>query len=168
MNHTFGYILCCQSPALFLLAAALLIMFFIRRSKNRFRAAIDLIGCIVCIGLGIVLYYEGIFYEHFTIKNFWQLRGPGWIGLALTALFLLFLLLNAMKHAAVRRSAEKDANRAENLRQKELEDAKNAAYAAGRADALQSAQQFNEPVIPHSSVEIDPPEPPAAAESAKL
>lgn len=31
MNHTFGYVLCCQSPALFLLAIALVIDFFVRK-----------------------------------------------------------------------------------------------------------------------------------------
>ena len=55
MNHTFGYVLCCQSPALFLLAIALVIDFFVRKGRARLRAILALLGAAVCIGLGVVL-----------------------------------------------------------------------------------------------------------------
>ena len=148
MEHTFGYVLCCQSPALFLLAAALLIHFFIRRCKARFIAALSLLGCIGCVVLGVILYYQGMLHVYFAVENFWQVRGPGWVGLVLALAFVLYLLVKAIRRAAARRTAEKDASRAEEQRQKDLENAKAAAYEAGRADGLHSAQLFQEPVIP--------------------
>ena len=57
MENTIGYILCCQSPALFLLAIALLIRFFVRKGKARVRAVLSLIIALVCIAAGVVLYY---------------------------------------------------------------------------------------------------------------
>ena len=90
MNHTFGYILCCQSPALFLLAIALVIRFFICKGRAKFRAVLSLIGGLVCIALGVVLYYQGLVREHFAVRDFWHIRIPGWIGLALMAALLIF------------------------------------------------------------------------------
>ena len=85
MNHTFGYVLCCQSPALFLLAIALVIDFFVRKGRARLRAILALLGAGVCIGLGFVLYYQGMLQEYFEVKNFWRIRAPGWVGLVLAA-----------------------------------------------------------------------------------
>lgn len=151
MDHTFGYILCCQSPALFLLAAALLIVFFVRRGKARFVAVVSLLGCIVCVALAVLLYYQGMLHKHFAVENFWQVRGPGWVGLVLVAALIVYWLIKLLKRVSVRRAAEKEANRTENLRRKELEDAKNAAYEAGRADALESAQLFHSPSVAPAS-----------------
>ena len=66
MENTIGYILCCQSPALFLLAIALLIRFFVRKGKARVRAIVSLIAALACIAAGVVLYYQGLLLEYFT------------------------------------------------------------------------------------------------------
>ena len=124
MNHTFGYILCCQSPALFLLAIALMIRFFICKSRAKFRAVLSLIGGLVCIALGVVLYYQGLVREHFAVRDFWHIRIPGWIGLALMAALLIYLSLRAFLRFSARRSEQKEAIRAENARRQEMEKAK--------------------------------------------
>ena len=126
MNHTFGYILCCQSPALFLLAIALVIRFFICKGRAKFRAVLSLIGGLVCIALGVVLYYQGLVREHFAVRDFWHIRIPGWIGLALMAALLIYLSLRAFLRFSARRSEQKEAIRAENARRQE----------AGRAEAM--------------------------------
>ncbi len=142
MNHTFGYVLCCQSPALFLLAIALVIDFFVRKGRARLRAILALLGAGVCIGLGFVLYYQGMLQEYFEVKNFWRIRAPGWVGLVLAAALLVYVLVKAIARASARRTAQKEAARAENARKQEMESAKNAAYEAGRADALSGAAAF--------------------------
>lgn len=142
MNHTFGYVLCCQSPALFLLAIALVIAFFVRRGRAKFRAILALLGAGVCIALGAVLYYQGMLREYFEVRNFWHIRAPGWVGLVLAAALLVYVLAKAIARASARRTAEKEAARAENARKQEMESAKNAAYEAGRADALSGAAVF--------------------------
>ena len=131
MNHTFGYILCCQSPALFLLAIALVISFFVRRGRARIRAVLSLLAAIVCIALGVVLYYQGMLREYFAVRNFWHIRAPGWVGLILVAVLLLYLLVRALLRASARRSAEK-------ARRREMEKAKADAYEAGRTEAMSS------------------------------
>lgn len=123
MNHTFGYILCCQSPALFLLAIVLVISFFVRRGRARIRAVLSLLAAIVCIALGVVLYYQGMLREYFAVRNFWHIRFPGWVGLILVAVLLVYLLINALLRASARRSAEK---------------ARADAYEAGRTEAMSS------------------------------
>lgn len=148
MNHTFGYVLCCQSPALFLLAIALVVMFFIRKGRSMIRAVLALLGALVCIALGIVLYYQGMVREYFAVRNFWSIRAPGWVGLALAAVLVIYLLVKALARSSARRSAEKEAARAENARKQEMESAKNAAYEAGRADALSGAAAFQRETPP--------------------
>ena len=91
MENTIGYILCCQSPALFLLAIALLIRFFVRKGKARVRAIVSLIAALACIAAGVVLYYQGLLLEYFTLRTLWQIRTAGWIGLAMVAALLLYL-----------------------------------------------------------------------------
>ena len=138
MNHTFGYVLCCQSPALFLLAIALVIRFFVRRGKAKFRAVLSLVAGLVCVALGVVLYYQGMLREYFAVRNFWHIRTPGWIGLALVALLLLYLGIQSCLRASARRAEEKEAIRAENQRQLAMEQARADAYEAGRADVMSS------------------------------
>jgi hypothetical protein len=48
-----------------------------RAMKSRARAALNLIGTILCLALGIALYYLGMLHEHFTIRDFWHIRVPG-------------------------------------------------------------------------------------------
>ena len=43
MDKTLGYILCCQSPGLFLAAAVLVIAYFAGRKKHRFKATLKLL-----------------------------------------------------------------------------------------------------------------------------
>lgn len=138
MNHTFGYVLCCQSPALFLLAIALVIRFFVRRGKAKFRAVVSLVAGLVCVALGAVLYYQGLLREYFAVRNFWHIRTPGWVGLALVALLLLYLGIQSFLRASARRAEEKEAIRAENQRQLAMEQARADAYEAGRADVMSS------------------------------
>ena len=73
----------------------------------------------------------------------------------LAAALLVYVLVKAIARASARRTAQKEAARAENARKQEMESAKNAAYEAGRADALSGAAAFQRET---------PPEPaPAAA-----
>lgn len=124
MENTIGYILCCQSPALFLLAIALLIRFFVRKGKARVRAVLSLIIALVCIAAGVVLYYQGLLLEYFTLRTLWQIRTAGWIGLAVVAALLLYLSGRAFLRYAARRRAQKEAVRAENAHRQEVEQAK--------------------------------------------
>ena len=104
MDKTLGYLLCCQSPALFLGALALLAGYIIRHRNHRVHAALDLVLAIVCLLGGVALYYLGMLYDHFTIHDFWQIRVPGWVGLVLAAIVIVVLFVqNIGKAAAVRR-----------------------------------------------------------------
>ena len=112
MENTIGYILCCQSPALFLLAIALLIRFFVRKGKARVRAVLSLIIALVCIAAGVVLYYQGLLLEYFTLRTLWQIRTAGWIGLAVVAALLLYLSGRAfLRYAALGRRRKLSAPR---------------------------------------------------------
>lgn len=136
MKATLEFILLTQSPALFLAAVVLLIGFFIQKKNHRIRAALHMIGMIVCVAGGIVLYYFGMKLGHFTIDDFWKIRVPGWVGLALVAALTALRIYRSTARAIARRRAEKAAAKAEAQRIQELEDAKNAAYESGKADAL--------------------------------
>ena len=136
MENTIGYILCCQSPALFLLAIALLIRFFVRKDKARVRAIVSLIAALACIAAGVVLYYQGLLLEYFTLRTLWQIRTAGWIGLAMVAALLLYLSGRAFVRYAARRRAQKEAVRAENAHRQEVEQARAEAYEAGRASVM--------------------------------
>ena len=136
MNNTLGFILLTQSPALFLAAVVLLLRFLFQRKKHRVRAALALCAAILCLVLGMALYYLGLLHGHFTIHDFWHIRVPGWVGLGLTAALTVFLLCRTASRAIRTRRAEKLAARAEAQRIRELEEARTAAYESGKADAL--------------------------------
>lgn len=136
MKHTLEYILLTQSPALFLFAVALLLYFLFQRKTKKFRAALALIVSILSLAGGIALYYIGMLNEHFTIHDFWQIRVPGWIGLGLSAALMVVILYRSAARAIRTRRAAKQAAKTEQQRLKELENAKQAAYESGRADAL--------------------------------
>ena len=55
LDKTLGYILCCQSPALFLAALALLVAYLAGR-KHKVRAFFRLLLCILCAAGGVALY----------------------------------------------------------------------------------------------------------------
>jgi hypothetical protein len=135
MKTTLELILLTQSPALFLAAVVLLIGYFIKKKNHRVRAALNLIGTILCLALGIALYYLGMLHEHFTIRDFWHIRVPGWVGLGIVALLTVVAIYRSTAKAIKKHRAEKYAAKAEAERIKELENAKAAAYESGKADA---------------------------------
>lgn len=92
LDKTLGYILCCQSPALFLAALALLVAYLAGR-KHRVKAFFRLLLCILCAAGAVALYFLGIYKEYFTIRDFFVIRAAGWIGLAIAAFFVLLALL---------------------------------------------------------------------------
>lgn len=163
LDKTLGYILCCQSPGLFLAAAVLVIAYFAGRRKHRFKAVLKLLLGIVCAVGGIALYYLGMYDEYFTIRDFYQIRPAGWVGVGIAAFFTLLALVRAFFAAADARREEKAANRAENQR---LAAEAAAAEAAARETARQETAEPALPVIPAADVPaaeepVSAPEPPA-------
>lgn len=116
LDKTLGYILCCQSPGLFLAAAVLVIAYFAGRKKHRFKATLKLLLGIVCAVGAIALYYLGMYDEYFTIRDFYRIRPAGWVGFGIVAFLTLLVLVRAFFAAADARREEKAANRAENQR----------------------------------------------------
>ena len=163
LDKTLGYILCCQSPGLFLAAAVLVIAYFAGRRKHRFKAVLKLLLGIVCAVGGVALYYLGMYDEYFTIRDFYQIRPAGWVGVGIAAFFTLLALVRAFFAAADARREEKAANRAENQR---LAAEAAAAEAAARERARQETAEPALPVIPAADVPAaeepeSAPEPPA-------
>ena len=163
LDKTLGYILCCQSPGLFLAAAVLVIAYFAGRRKHRFKAVLKLLLGIVCAVGGIALYYLGMYDEYFTIRDFYQIRPAGWVGVGIAAFFTLLALVRAFFAAADARREEKAANRAQNQR---LAAEAAAAEAAARERARQETAEPALPVIPAADVPaaeepVSAPEPPA-------
>ena len=145
LDKTLGYILCCQSPALFLAALALLVAYLAGR-KHRVKAFFRLLLCILCAVGAVALYFLGIYKEYFTIRDFFVIRAAGWIGLAIAAFFVLLALVRAFFAAADARREEKAAIRAENQR---LAAEAAAAEAAARDTARQQdAAPASEPPAP--------------------
>ena len=163
LDKTLGYILCCQSPGLFLAAVVLVIAYFAGRRKHRFKAVLKLLLGIVCAVGGIALYYLGMYDEYFTIRDFYQIRPAGWVGVGIAAFFTLLALVRAFFAVADARREEKAANRAENQR---LAAEAAAAEAAARERARQETAEPALPVIPAADVPaaeepVSAPEPPA-------
>lgn len=133
-------ILYCQSPALFWCALALIVCFFVRRGAHRVRALLDLVLGLLCVVGGVALYYLGMYNDAFTIRDFWHIRTAGWIGLAAVVLVTVWQVVKATRRSVSVRRAARQAERDEKTRQKELEDAKTRAYAAGQEDAKAAAR----------------------------
>lgn len=129
------YVLYCQSPALFWCALVLIVSFFVRRGGHQVRATVDLVLGILCIIGGAALYYLGMYGDHFTIRDFWQIRLPGWIGLGLVVLLTAWQLIRMIRRHIADRQAAKQAKKAEAARQQELEEVRERAYTSGREDA---------------------------------
>ena len=165
LDKTLGYILCCQSPALFLAALALLVAYLAGR-KHRVKAFFRLLLCILCAAGAVALYFLGIYKEYFTIRDFFVIRAAGWIGLAIAAFFVLLALVRAFFAAADARRAQKEASRAENERlAQEAETAKaagepvSAEPAAAEAPAEASAPASPASVsVPEAQAEQPEPE----------
>lgn len=137
LDKTLGYLLCCQSPALFLAAAALLVAYLTGR-KHKVRAFFRLLLCLLCTAGAVALYFLGIYKEYFTIRDFFQIRAAGWIGLAIAAFFVLLALVKAFFAAADARREQKAAARAENQRLNE--------EAQAGAQDTASAEEMQPPV----------------------
>ncbi len=135
LDKTLGYILCCQSPGLFLLAL-LLLMEFLGSRRHRVRAFFRLLGCILCAAGGVALYFLGIYKEYFTIRDFFRIRPAGWVGLVVAAVIVVLTAVRALFAAADARREQKAAVRAENQRiaQETEEAAKAATEAAAPAE----------------------------------
>lgn len=116
MDKTLGYILCCQSPALFLAAIVLLICYFARQKRHKVRATLDLILAILLAAAGVAMYFMGMRMEFFTIHDFYQLRTPGIVGLIVVAVVSIYAAVRSFLRYSRERSAEKEAIRAENAR----------------------------------------------------
>ena len=98
-------VLYCQSPALFWCALALIVCFFVRRGAHRVRAVLDLVLGLLCIVGGVALYYLGMYNDAFTIRDFWQIRTAGWIGLAVVVLLTAWQVIKATRRSvSARRS----------------------------------------------------------------
>lgn len=167
MDKTLGYILCCQSPGLFLAAAVLVIAYFAGRKKHRFKATLKLLLGIVCAVGGVVLYYMGMYDEYFTIRDFYRIRPAGWVGFGIVAFLTLLALVQAFFAAADARREEKAANRAENQRlAAEAAAAEAAAQEAARQEEAAKAEAaaaapVTPPIPADAPTEELPPETPA-------
>ena len=115
-------VLYCQSPALFWCALALIVCFFVRRGAHRVRAVLDLVLGLLCIVGGVALYYLGMYNDAFTIRDFWQIRTAGWIGLAAVVLVTAWQVIKATRRSVSARRSARQAERDEQARRQELEE----------------------------------------------
>ena len=164
LDKTLGYILCCQSPGLFVLALLLLVEFLGSR-RHKVRAFFRLLGCILCAAGGVALYFLGIYKEYFTIRDFFHIRPAGWVGLVIAAVIVVLTVVRAFFAAADARREQKAANRAENQR---LAAEAAAAEAAARESAEASAAEELAPVqdaAPETARPADAPEETKAEET---
>lgn len=147
MDKTLGYILCCQSPALFLAAVVLLICHFARQKKHKIRATMDLILAILLAAAGVAMYFMGMRMEFFTIHDFYQLRTAGVVGLIVVAAVSIYTAVRAFLRYSKQRSEEKEAIRAENARKNTEIIAAEPQTEAPAAAQPAAAQPIPEPVI---------------------
>ena len=161
LNVTLGYVLCCQSPALFLAALVLLICYFARKKNHRVRAAFDLIVAVLCAAAGVALYFLGMSWEYFTIRDFFHIRVIGWIGFGIVAVITVIAAVRAFMKANRQRMAEREANRANNAETfVRTEEAK----AANAATAAEVADVVSEALAEEAAVESTPVEEAAPTE----
>ena len=135
MDKTLGYILCTQSPGLFLAALMLLLFYFARRREHHVRAVMDLVLCIVCAAGGVALYFVGMGAGYFTIQDFYAIRTPGWVGIGVVVIFNVWLIARGFLAVNRRRTAEKNANRAANLQAMQEEQERKAAEEQAALDS---------------------------------
>lgn len=139
METTLIRICVSQSPALFLLTLFLLICFFANQKKRHTLAVFELIFALLLLILGVALYFIGIAQEAFTIKNFYEIHTPGWIGLVVAGIIVIWIGLHKMRRSSAKHQEEKDAIRAANAQKLAVEQARAEAFEAGRAAAVQSS-----------------------------
>ena len=145
LDKTLGYILCCQSPGLFVLALLLLVLFLGGRS-HKVKSFFRLLLCILCAGGGVALYFLGIYKEYFTIRDFFHIRPAGWVGLVIAAVIVVLTAVRAFFAAADARREQKAAARAENQRIAQEKEAE--AKAAAEAEAKAAAEAEAEAEVP--------------------
>ena len=133
METTLIRICVSQSPALFLLTLFLLICFFANQKKRHTLAVFELIFALLLLILGVALYFIGIAQEAFTIHT------PGWIGLVVAGIIVIWIGLHKMRRSSAKHQEEKDAIRAANAQKLAVEQARAEAFEAGRAAAVQSS-----------------------------
>ena len=163
LDKTLGYILCCQSPGLFVLALLLLVEFLGSR-RHKVRAFFRLLGCILCAAGGVALYFLGIYQEYFTIRDFFHSRPAGWVGLVIAAVIVVLTAVRAFFAAADARREQKAATRAENQRiaQEKEEAARAAAEAEAEAEVPAPVQDT---AAPETARPVDAPEETKAEET---
>lgn len=164
LNITLGYVLCCQSPALFLGAAVLLICHFARKKHHRVRAVLDLILAIVCAVGGVVLYFLGLGWEHFTIHDFLRIRPVGWVGFGIVALISLYAAIRALLRYNRVRMAEKADNRAANAATFVRTEEAKAANAATEAEVAENVEHILQEQAVKEASETEEAAAPAAEE----
>lgn len=164
LNVTLGYVLCCQSPALFLAAVVLLICYFARRKNHRVRATLDLVLAIVFVVAGVALYFLGMSWEYFTIRDFFRVRVVGWVGFGLVAVITVIAAVRAFMKVNRRRMAEREANRTNNAETfVRTEEAK----AAAAATAAEVAENVEAALAEQPPVETPSVPAPAAEETGE-
>ena len=163
LDKTLSYILCCQSPGLFVLALLLLVEFLGSR-RHKVRAFFRLLGCILCAAGGVALYFLGIYKEYFTIRDFFHIRPAGWVGLVIAAVIVVLTAVRAFFAAADARREQKAAARAENQRiaQEKEAEAKVAAEAEAEAEVPAPVQDT---AAPETARPVDAPEETKAEET---
>lgn len=171
LNITLGYVLCCQSPALFLAAVVLLICYFARRKNHRVRATLDLILAILCAAGGVVLYFLGMGWEYFTIRDFLVIRPIGWVGFGIVALITVYAAIRAFLKVNRKRMAERAANRAANAEGYVRTEEAKAAAAATQAEVSENVaavldEQAMSAAAEAAEATADPAATPAAAPAA--
>lgn len=154
MDKTLGYILCCQSPGLFLAAVMLLLFYFARRKVHHTRAVLDVVLCVACAAGGVALYFAGMAAGHFTIRDFYVIRTSGWVGLGIAVAINVWLLIRGFLAVNRRRMAEKTANRAANVEALRLEQERKAAEAAAQRQTDQSVSQPVDQPVQEQSAQV--------------
>ena len=162
LDKTLGYILCCQSPGLFVLALLLLVEFLGSR-RHKVRAFFRLLGCILCAAGGVALYFLGIYKEYFTIRDFFQIRPAGWVGLVVAAVIVVLTAVRAFFAAADARREQKAAARAEN--QRIAQEKEEAARAAAETEAEAEVPAPVQDAAPETARPVDAPEETKAEET---
>ena len=163
LDKTLGYILCCQSPGLFVLALLLLVLFLGGRS-HKVKSFFRLLLCILCAGGGVALYFLGIYKEYFTIRDFFHIRPAGWVGLVIAAVIVVLTAVRAFFAAADARREQKAAARAENQRIAQEKEAE--AKAAAEAAAAKVPAPVQDTAAPETAQTSDTPEEAKAEETA--
>ena len=163
LDKTLGYILCCQSPGLFVLALLLLVLFLGGRS-HKVKSFFRLLLCILCAASGVALYFLGIYKEYFTIRDFFHIRPAGWVGLVIAVVIVVLTAVRAFFAAADARREQKAAARAENQRiaQEKEAEAKAAAEAEAEAEVPAPVQDT---AAPETAQTADTPEEAKAEET---